>query len=227
MVQPNALCILLLLLSCLVNSGSVHAKKDEVRIEFHHDENGLGSVKLTGLPALSADGRTLISRAESRWDYEQIETLQATIWGGVRVMYNFDEAFEDRETEELLVRGAQRLKRMIRNRSFRRIKIKKADRRGQVQEGGFQVEVKNGVLRFSIEGTLIYKRRVKARLSQGATLGREGYARKPTVDFVGAYVDPAHRVFVVSYGEGECVCACDVAPFYQLYRWDAPTPSEI
>ena len=39
------------------------------------------------------------------------------------------------------------------------------------------------------------------------------------VDFVGAFIDPARRVFVVSYGSGECDCACDVAPFYELYRW--------
>ncbi len=36
--------------------------------------------------------------------------------------------------------------------------------------------------------------------------------------FAGAYI--VRRVFVVSYGAGECDCACDLAPFYQHYCWD-------
>lgn len=182
-----------------------------------------GDVRLDGLPALSADGRTLIAPAESRYEDPLVETLQATKWGGIRASYDFENGDL---AEPRLAAGAKRLEKMIAQRKFRKISITNANRSQQVRSGNFVVEVKNGRLRFSQAGNLIFARTIETRQSRGAGLMSDNAADSLKVDFVGAYIDAKRRVFVVSYGSGECDCACDVAPFYQLYRWGEQLPAQ-
>lgn len=163
------------------------------------------SVELRGLPALSADGKTLISRAESNLEDPLIETLRATTWGGVRQSYDFAAArYESVDESQLLqIRaGAKRLKRMLARRDFSQIKITSADRTGLVKVGDYSVQVHEGKLQFLAEGKLVYARRIKKRSSRGAGLMSDKAYDELEVDFVGAYVDPVRRVFVVSYGLG-------------------------
>lgn len=184
-----------------------------------------GDISVSGLPALSADGRTLIAPAESRYEDPLVETLQATKWGGIRASYDFESDSPDVD-ERRLAAGAKRLEKMIAQRKFRKVSITKANRSQQVRSGDFVVEVKDGRLRFSQGENLIFARTIATRQSRGAALMSDNASDDLKVDFVGAYIDAKRRVFVVSYGSGECDCACDVAPFYQLYRWGEQLPAQ-
>ncbi|MBL4635025.1 MAG: hypothetical protein JKY56_14220 [Kofleriaceae bacterium] len=207
----------------LVTGAEASAKDDGPSIRQGLEGNSL-TLSVSGLPALSADGRTLIAPAESRYEDLLVETLQATKWGGIRASYDFESGPTDEMGERQRANGAKRLEKMIAQRKFRKVSITKANRSQQVRFGEFVVEVKNGRLRFFQGKVLIYTRKIATRQSRGAGLMSDDASDNLKVDFVGAYIDPTRRVFVVSYGSGECDCACDVAPFYQLYRWGEQLP---
>ena len=190
-------------------------------VKFHADAVGLvTSVEVEGLPALSEDGRTLLAvgSSEDASDLVSVDCLQATLWGGMRKQYLSD-SYMGEDLEQHFADGKY-LQKMIRRRKLRSISMQRVGRDGWVRNGKFAVHVSFGRLQFTVDGKQVYSRKITPRYGRGANLMSEEGVDSLKVEFVGAYIDPVHRVFVVSFGSGECDCACDLAPFYQHYRWD-------